>query len=175
MRCDLGKKNPNKPASSNFIIRKNRSVRCIIMGFTSEAAGTKYQRNKNIEKLTTGLIQCHKFYCMRLSPGFQHLFLIRGSVRPSSTLRQQRELVISKSKQGFWGIKTLSPLCIARKMSVQAPKQNLVSNKATVRKSPWTWTYLPLFVAPPPHRLLQIGYSLFYGEFSRAALTSVQS
>lgn len=36
--------------SSNFKIRKNRSVRCITMGFTFEAGGTKHQNGQNLGK-----------------------------------------------------------------------------------------------------------------------------
>lgn len=144
------------------------------MGFTFEVSDTKHQKGKNLEKLNPGLIQCHRFYCMRFSSCFKHLLLTRGSIRPCSTLRQHRELMISKSKQGLWGIKTLSPLCIAGKMSVQALRQNLVLNKTTVTKSTWTWTFYT-FCSPHTHKFLPIGYSLSYGKSSRAALTSVQS
>lgn len=144
MRCDLGKKNPNKPTSSDFKIRKNRSVRCIIMGFTFETADTRHQKGQNLGKSEHWSDSMPQILLYGMpSPCFQHLLLITGSIRPSSILRQYRELVISKSKQGLWGIKTLSALCIAGKMSVQARRKNLVPNKVTVTKSTWTWTFLP--------------------------------
>lgn len=77
----MGEKIQTNQPQQILKLEKNRSVRCIITGCASEAAATKYQKSKNLEKLnseTEKLIQCHRFYCMRLSPGFQHLLLIEA-------------------------------------------------------------------------------------------------